>query len=137
MANRETKEVLTNRWNTLVTTSDDIQRRAFRETGDRKIEGRYPRLAGDMVPDSPIADLGPCSAIPPMARYAYRALDRHWIIADSRVGDRMRPDLWRAHGDRQVYITSLLTKVLGPGPAVSATAEIPDLDHFSDEAARM
>ena len=31
---------------------------------------------------------------------------------------------------RQVYITSLLTGVLGHGPAAIAAAEIPDLHHF-------
>jgi len=36
----------------------------------------------------------------------------------------------RAHGEKQVYITSLLTNVLREGPAAVATALIPDLDQF-------
>ena len=42
----------------------------------------------------------------------------------------MRPELWRAHGPKQVYITSLLTNVLGDGPAATAAAVVPDLDSF-------
>jgi hypothetical protein len=42
----------------------------------------------------------------------------------------MRPALWRIHGQQQVFLTSMLTNVLGPGPAAIATALVPDLDHF-------
>jgi hypothetical protein len=42
----------------------------------------------------------------------------------------MRPTLWRVAGPRQIFLTSLLTNVLGPGPAAVATALVPDLDHF-------
>ena len=54
----------------------------------------------------------------------------------SRLGDYLRPNLWRIHGERQVYLTSLLTKVLGVGPALTACATIPDLDHFSGRGAK-
>ena len=127
----ETKQVLTKRWSDLAAMSGSMQRQAFRETGDRKIDGQYPRLNGDGLRDSPITELSPDSGSPEIASYAFRSLDRHWIIADSRVGDRMRPDLWRAHGDEQVYMTGLFTDVLGLGPAVMATADIPDLHHFN------
>lgn len=42
----------------------------------------------------------------------------------------MRPELWRAHSKQQIYLTSLLTEVLGEGPAATVSAEIPDLHHF-------
>jgi hypothetical protein len=38
--------------------------------------------------------------------------------------------LWRIAGPRQTFLTSLLTNVLGSGPAAVATAYVPDLDHF-------
>jgi predicted helicase len=63
-------------------------------------------------------------------RYAYRSFDRHWVLPDARLGDFMRAALWRVAGPRQIFLTSLLTNVLGPGPAVVATAHVPDLDHF-------
>ncbi|HUV65629.1 MAG TPA: type ISP restriction/modification enzyme, partial [Sedimentisphaerales bacterium] len=43
---------------------------------------------------------------------------------------------WRAHSERQIYLTSLLTKFLGNGPALTACAVIPDLDHFSGRGAK-
>ena len=126
----ENKSVLEQRWKRLLALSRKKQRDAFRETGDRKVDGRYLALAGNGLRESPISELRQRSALPEMVPYAYRALDRHWVIADSRVGDRIRPELWRAHSDNQVYITSLLTNVLGKGPAAVATSIVPDLDHF-------
>jgi len=46
------------------------------------------------------------------------------------LGDYLRPDLWRAHSERQVYLSSLLNHPLGGGPAATACALIPDLHHF-------
>src|SRR6185503_484926 len=63
-------------------------------------------------------------------RYAYRTFDRQWVLADPRLGDFLRPALWRLAAPGQVFLTSLLTHPLGPGPAVVATRLVPDLDHF-------
>ena len=67
---------------------------------------------------------------PAIARYSYRSFDRQHVLADARLLDRPGPPIWTAHGSKQVYITSLLTEVLGHGPAAVATADIPDLHHF-------
>jgi hypothetical protein len=63
-------------------------------------------------------------------RYGFRSFNREYIIADSRFLDRPGPGLWEAHGDRQLYLTSLFNHPLGEGPALTASAEIPDLHHF-------
>lgn len=42
----------------------------------------------------------------------------------------MNRKFWLSHGDRQMYLTSLLTGVLGLGPAATACAHLPDLHHF-------
>ena len=42
----------------------------------------------------------------------------------------MSPNLWMDHGPRQTYITSLLTGIVGRGPAAVAAGEIPDNDYF-------
>lgn len=55
---------------------------------------------------------------------------------DIRLCDRPRPNLLKAHSDRQVYLTSLLTKVLGEGTAAVATSLIPDMDYFCNRGAR-
>jgi len=80
--------------------------------------------------EAPIARLAPSQPAPRCERYAYRFLDRQWFLADSRVGDYLRPDLWRTRSERQVFLTTLLNHPLGYGPAVSTCAYIPDRHHF-------
>ena len=132
----ETRDVLANRWRTLTRTPSLERSRAFRETSDRKIEGRYRSLDDSDALMSAIENLAPDSPTPKVVPYAYRSFERQWIIRDSRIGDRMRPELWSSYGGDQVYITSLLTDVLGSGPAATASAEIPDLHHFSGRGAK-
>ena len=126
----ETREVLSNRWRTLTETTNIERSKAFRETGGRNITGRYRSLDDGEELMLAIENLDADSPKPKVVPYAYRSFERQWIIGDSRIGDRMRPELWSSHSGKQVYMTSLLTKVLGEGPAAAATGEMPDLDHF-------
>ena len=125
-----TEEVLERRWNSLISREEPDQGRAFRETGDRRINLSYPPLTSGEEPDPPIATLKRSSPIPPVSRYAYRSFNRQYIIADSRIGSRMRPPLWQTRGSKQVYITGKLTDVIGEGPGAVATAQVPDRHHF-------
>ena len=135
---------LAQRWRALLNAAN--RGAAFRETADRTVAGRYrgslTGLAGveetDDAPsnDAPIAELPADAAPPPVCRYAYRALDRQHVLADGRLISRPRPDLWRVHGERQLYLTGLLTQPLGRGPALMACADIPDLHHFSGRGAK-
>ena len=68
--------------------------------------------------------------MPTPRRIAYRSFNRMWALVDNRFGDYLRPRLHLAHGDRQVYFASLNTKVLGHGPAATASGDLPDLDFF-------
>ena len=131
-------DTLVDRWRALL--NSDSRGEAFRETADRRVDGRYrASLTGSAERgqgDAPIAEL-PADAAPPTAcRYAYRSLDRQHVLADARLISRPRPDLWRVHGDRQLYLTGLLTQPLGTGPALMACADIPDLHHFSGRGAK-
>ena len=132
----ETKAVLANRWRSLLEMPANRMRVAFKETRDRKVSGRYPELSDANVRASSIAAHFGKPSPPAIARYSFRSFDRQWVIADSRVGDFMRPALWRAHSKEQVYMTSLLTKVLGNGPAAVVTGDVPDLDCFSGRGAK-
>ena len=126
----EVKDVLDKRWRRLLETPADKITGEFKETRDRKISGRYPALMDATVRDPSIASLCGKPSSPATTRYGFRSFDRQWVIADSRVGDFMRPELWRAHGEKQVYMTSLLTAALGAGPAAVVTAQLPDRHFF-------
>ena len=70
-------------------------------------------------------------------RYGYRSFDRQWIIPDGRLINRPNPTLWKTHSDRQVYMTALHRTVPSAGPAVTFSAAIPDLDHYSGRGGRV
>ncbi|HHX45686.1 MAG TPA: N-6 DNA methylase [Chloroflexi bacterium] len=121
-------ETLKRRWDGLIGAKDRAE--ALRETVDRTIHGTYgvgPVFGGGPIP---IARLAADTPMVKPQRYAFRFLDRQWVIGDSRLISRPRPDLQRAHGDVQVYLTTLLNHPLGNGPAVAACANIPDCHHF-------
>ena len=126
---------LKGRWRALLNSHD--RAKAFKKTRDRKVSRSYPALPPDPERKRSIAKLPKNSPFPSVQRYAYRSFDRQWVLADNRLGDFLRPALWHAHGDSQIYLTSLLTNPLGDGPAVMACAAIPDLHHFSGRGERI
>jgi hypothetical protein len=67
----------------------------------------------------------------PIRRYGYRSFDRQWAFDDPRMAKTESPSLWQTRSDRQLYLASLLTGQVGSGPALTATAEVPDLHYFS------
>jgi hypothetical protein len=121
-------DTLKKRWSSLLASPNRAA--AFKETRDRKIGSGYSALFEPDKVETPISNLPRSAPVPRIERYGYRSFDRQWILADSRLGDFLRPDLWRAHGSRQLYLTTLLNHPLGQGPAVTACALMPDLHHF-------
>ncbi len=102
----------------------------MKESEARTINKRLTALEDSSKNLVPLVDLKADQPAPEAIAYAYRSFDRQWALLDNRLCDRPRPDLLRAHSDKQLYLTSLLTNVLGEGPASIATARIPDMDHF-------
>lgn len=127
----ETRELLQARWDALLDHTGEARREAFRETRDRKIDRQHPTLENSNRRLPALSTLAPSGQMVVPARYAFRSFDRQWAIPDTRLGDFLRPVLWKAHGEQQIYMTSVLADVLGLGPAVTACAFIPDLHHFS------
>jgi hypothetical protein len=126
----ENAEVLERRWQSLLALPIAKRGMALRETEARTIQKAQPALSANDTTLPAIAALS--SGTPPVLpqRYAFRSFDRQWILPDTRLCDRPRPELQRAHSNQQVYLTSLLTEVLGEGPAAVATGLLPDLHHF-------
>ena len=121
-------ETLERRWRGLLASQDRAA--VFKETRDRKIHSQPSPLSDADEIQPPIVELPRNAPTPRIERYAYRSFDRQQIIADTRIGDYLRPDLWRVHSEQQVYLTSLLNHPLGKGPAATACSYLPDLHHF-------
>ena len=123
-------ELLERRWKSLLARDKrDQLESAFKVTRDRNPEGCYKALfAGDDT--TPVSGLVPEERPLRIVRYAYRSFDRQFLIADARVGDYLRPVIWRVHSDRQLYLVSLLSHPLGNGPALTVASAVPDLHYF-------
>jgi predicted helicase len=125
----ETPEVLRRRWDSLLNEPPEKRGALLRESEARSIMKAFTDpFTGKQLSSLSKLKLGEPAAEP--VRYAYRSFDRQWALLDIRLCDRPRPNLLKAHSNRQVYITSLLTEVLGEGPTAVAAACIPDLHHF-------
>ncbi len=128
------EKTLARRWRALLAAPDRAE--AFHGDRDRQIERSYVAELTGGGRQAPIADLPQDSPLPPTCRFSYRSFDRQFVIADGRILSFARPSLWRAFGAEQIYLSSLLTKQLAHGPALTASAFIPDLDHFSGRGAK-
>jgi hypothetical protein len=126
----ETRELLEARWRALLTAAPEEKPTLFREDDDRKVSRQYTALRPPRERLREIAKLTKDTPPLEIVRYGFRTLDRQYALADNRIGGRMNPALWLALGEKQTFLTSLLTGVLGIGPAAIATANIPDLHHF-------
>lgn len=125
-----TQAALNKRWETLIAAPFDQRKLLFKEDDDRKIEREYYGLLEKTKRLPAISSLQQSAKPVDICRFAFRSLDRQWLLADNRIGGRMNPALWRAHGSQQLYMTSLLSGVLGEGPAAIACSNVPDLHHF-------
>ena len=125
----ETADVLRRRWSSLVAMPALDRGAAMHQTDARPVSRPGVNLLTGATLRR-IRDMTVGSAPVEPVRYAYRSYDRQWVLPDSRITDRPRPPLWRSLGPRQLFLTSLWSGVLGLGPAATATALIPDLDHF-------
>ncbi|MFI5963080.1 type ISP restriction/modification enzyme [Streptomyces asoensis] len=130
------RAVLRRRWNRLVQERDPAtKRKLFKETRDRTLDKEAPQIPGHPHPAT-LLDIEQ-SPSPTPIRIARRALDRQWLIADGRVIDRPRPELWQADIDGQIFIVEQHTQRLQTGPALLFTALIPDMHYFNGNGGRV
>lgn len=132
----ETKAILEHRWQELVTAVPRDRKKLLKESRDRKTTSTPLRLldSGTRLPS--IDDLDRGDHPEGIEAYSYRSFDRQWMVADSRVADYPRPELWQAHGPHQVFLTTLTSTKLSNGPVLTATPYVPDLHHFSGRGAK-
>lgn len=119
---------LLSRWKSLTAAKGTEQAEAFRTTDARGPGvGGYNLVTG--TPTPALTDRGGNKMVEPI-RYGYRSFDREWLLPDTRVSDRPRPELWAIRSDKQIFLGTLTSTKLGKGPALVATPYVPDLDFF-------
>ncbi|MGC4854621.1 type ISP restriction/modification enzyme [Micromonospora sp. DT4] len=126
------RDVLSRRWARLVGETDrERKAELFKEGRDATLVKVKPRLPGDDThpnPKVPVMDeVEPTAAL---VRVGYRAFDRQWVLADPRVMDMPRRDLWSARIPGQVFAIEQHRKSIQSGPGLVFTSLIPDFDYF-------
>jgi hypothetical protein len=127
----ETPELLTKRWEQLLGAPAASKPKLFREDDDRKVDKQYLQLGQRVIRSPAISSLPPDAEHIPLQRYSFRSFDRQWAIPDNRIGGRMNPGFWYTSSSEQVFLCSLLTGVMGLGPAAIAAPYVPDIHYFS------
>ncbi len=130
-------KTLRNRWYRLLQAKRNERKSLFKDSPT----GRKAHEAATQLPPSEdrlksICDLETGHPAPELVRLAYRSFDRQFVFGDARLLDRPGPALWRAHSEKQVYLTSIFTQALETGPALTSSASIPDLHYFSGRGAK-
>ncbi|MER8032457.1 type ISP restriction/modification enzyme [Streptomyces bauhiniae] len=128
--------VLVRRWARLHAEADPaVKSVLFKETRDRKLSTSpaalpgFPHPARSMEQDE--------STRPRLLRIAMRSFDRQWLIADNRMLDFPRPELWESLQPAQVFLNQQSSHEIESGPALVATALLPDTHHFNGRGGRV
>ncbi|MGW3844472.1 type ISP restriction/modification enzyme [Streptomyces sp. NPDC005075] len=128
-------DTLRRRWARLIREDDPVEKaQLFKETRDGVLDQKKGPLPGR--PAHRLTIGAETSTAPHLRRMALRSFDRQWLIADNRVVDFPRPDLWAALRDGQLFLNQQSSQVIESGPAVVATALIPDTHHFNGRGGR-
>lgn len=130
------KRSLEERWNALVAEKDPDKKEILfhphlrgGEPGDKHVHKAVAKaLAGHPANMYPVAQ--ETAAVVAPVRYAFRTLDRQWVIPDARVINQPNPTLWDGYSKKQVFLTALEAHSPSSGPAVTLAALIPDLHHY-------
>lgn len=126
------QDVLDTRWSMLLSADRDEQRLLMKETRDRTID-----WSSSLATDSHLTIAAEVPGRPKTARISYRSFDRQHLIADSRVVDFLRRDLWSVNGPAQVFLVTQLREPLTNGPASVFTTQVPDTHSFNGRGGRV
>ena len=130
--------VLEERWDSLITEKNPRKKAGLlKATSDRAIDSHVPLLPGADVSKRQSSLSADREALPAAVRVAYRAFDRQWIVADNRVLDRPRPDLWAARHANQLFVIEQHSEPVQDGPALLFESLLPDLHTFNNRGGRV
>ncbi len=101
------------------------------ETGASLKAKKNPLCGSDVTRETkiPVGEMDVLTSIS-IVPCGYRAFDRQYLIADSRLMNRASPELWRARIKDQLFAIELHSEHPKAGPGVVFSALIPDVHHF-------
>ncbi|WP_405654822.1 type ISP restriction/modification enzyme [Streptomyces sp. RK9] len=112
------------RWDAFVRADAADRERLLRPTRARTLHTAVAQLPGfDGATVRLARENGPC---PEPVRVLHGPFDEQWLIPDHRLIDAARPELWRVLGDGQLFLTEQGYVADSTGPAVLASAVLPD-----------
>lgn len=119
-----TSQTLEERWERLASAPPEEKPALFfTATSGRTVKTKIQGLP-------PLAETRKGDKSQPIVRYGFRSFDRQWAFHDPRMAKTESPSLWSASSSRQLFLTSLLTGHIADGPALAASAYVPDLHYY-------
>ncbi|MGK5741540.1 type ISP restriction/modification enzyme [Micromonospora sp. URMC 103] len=129
-----TRDIVEERLRYLVQEGDPIKKsRMFGEGRDSSLSKTKKPLAGSDTERDTGKPFGGLVVLPnpKVVRVGYRAFDRQWIAADSRLLIQPSPDLWWGRlPPGQVFTVELHSEHPKAGPGLAFSALIPDAHFF-------
>ncbi|MEV0122818.1 type ISP restriction/modification enzyme [Streptomyces sp. NPDC050703] len=112
------------RWDALVRATGEAREALFRPTRSRTLHTAVAQLPGHAGGTGRLArETGAC---PEPVRVLHGPFDEQWLIPDHRLLDVARPELWRVAGEGQLFAVEQGYVPGAAGPAVLASAVLPD-----------
>ncbi|MEB0000846.1 N-6 DNA methylase [Cryobacterium sp. RTS3] len=131
------KQTLQARWDALKNEpSIAKKRKLMSEHADRRVD-RKPGLGLPGISPRTQAILDDTSPMLEPIPVAVRSFDSQWMIPDNRLLNRPNPTLWVSRSDHQIFMTAIEDASPTTGPAVTFTADIPDVHHFHGRGGRV
>ncbi|WP_406509296.1 type ISP restriction/modification enzyme [Streptomyces sp. NBC_00212] len=118
------ERTLRSRWDLLVRSEGAERERLFGPTRSRTLRTSVAALPGRTGGTGPFAqERGPC---PAPVRIRCGPFDEQWLIADQRLIDAARPELWRVADEQQLFVVEQGYVPKDAGPALTVSAVLPD-----------
>lgn len=125
-------ETLDSRWHALISCTDPVLKATLFKKSDSSslAKSKDPLPGSDVELHTQNRMQDEVRIQPTTLQIGHRSFDRQHVIADSRVLDRPRTDLWTARISDQIFAVELHSVPLKSGPGLVFTALIPSNGYF-------
>ena len=116
-------EILAARWRRLAEADPPQRAELFRPSRSRTVDSAVPQLPGQRTSTRRLSQEPGPAPEPVLVRHG--AFDRQWLLADQRLLDQPRPELWRVADSRQIFAT-VQPYDAGGATSLAFSTELPD-----------